>query len=104
MKIQVTCKDDTYYSDVVHGIERGESEYDVIINGKEFNDLKLTNHSCMGDVWENEYKIFRQKERTKCDNCEKCEFWEYCLGGAFHTWNFDENVQNKCTYNMIYSK
>ena len=53
------------------------------------------------DVWENKYEEFRNKERTKCEECSKCEWWEYCLGGAFHTWNFDENKQNKCVYNMI---
>ncbi len=53
------------------------------------------------DVWDNKYKEFRNKDRTKCEECSKCEQWEYCLGGAFHTWNFTDNIQNKCTYNMI---
>ncbi len=53
------------------------------------------------EVWDNKYKEFRNKDRTKCDECDKCEQWEYCLGGAYHTWNFSENKQNKCTYNMI---
>lgn len=53
------------------------------------------------DVWDNKYKEFRDENRTKCEECGKCEYWEYCLGGAFHTWNFEKNVQNKCTYNMI---
>lgn len=53
------------------------------------------------DVWDNKYKEFRDKNRTKCEKCSKCEHWEYCLGGAFHTWNFINDYQNKCTYNMI---
>lgn len=56
------------------------------------------------DVWDNKYKLFRNPNRTKCSTCENCENWEYCLGGAFHTWNFNDNEQNKCTYNMIYNK
>lgn len=56
------------------------------------------------DVWDNKYKEFRHENRTKCDSCEKCENWEYCLGGAFHTWDFGKNRQNKCIYNMIYDK
>lgn len=56
------------------------------------------------EVWDNKYQVFRNKERTKCEECGKCEYWEYCLGGALHTWNFNENLQNKCTYNMMYSK
>lgn len=55
------------------------------------------------NVWDNKYKEFRTKDRTKCDTCQKCEYWEYCLGGAYHTWNFEENKQNKCPYNMIYN-
>ena len=54
------------------------------------------------DVWENKYEPYRNKERTKCDECTKCKNWDYCLGGAFHTWNFEENRQNRCTYKMIF--
>lgn len=53
------------------------------------------------DVWDNKYKEFRSVNRTKCDKCAKCEYWDYCLGGAYHTWDFEKNMQNKCTYNMI---
>lgn len=56
------------------------------------------------DVWDNKYKEFRNEDRTKCDKCSKCEYWDWCLGGAFHTWNFTDNQQNKCTYNMVYEK
>ena len=55
------------------------------------------------EVWNNKYKQFRYRNRTTCESCEKCEFWEYCLGGSFHTWDFDKNIQKKCTYNMIYN-
>ena len=53
------------------------------------------------EVWENKYKEFRTKNRTKCKECEECKYWDYCLGGSYHTWNFDENRQNKCVYNII---
>ena len=53
------------------------------------------------DVWENKYKEFRTENRTKCDECNKCDKWDYCLGGAYHTWDFDKNVQKKCTYKLI---
>ena len=56
------------------------------------------------DVWDNKYKEFRKMDRTKNEECSKCENWDYCLGGAFHTWNFDENKQNKCPYKMMYVK
>lgn len=53
------------------------------------------------DVWNNKYKEFRTKDRTKCEECDNCTWWDYCLGGAFHTWNFEENKQNKCPYKMM---
>lgn len=54
------------------------------------------------EIWDNKYKEFRTEDRTKCEKCEKCEYWDYCLGGAYHTWNFEKNEQNKCTYKMMY--
>lgn len=56
------------------------------------------------DVWENKYKSFRNKNRTKCEECANCDSWEYCLGGSYHTWNFEDNIQNKCPYKMMYNK
>lgn len=56
------------------------------------------------EVWDNKYKEFRTTTRTTCKECEKCAYWDYCLGGSFHTWNFEENVQNKCVYRMLHEK
>ena len=54
------------------------------------------------DVWENKYEVYRDRNRTSCEECTKCKNWDYCLGGAFHTWNFEENKQNRCAYKMIF--
>lgn len=54
------------------------------------------------EVWENQYKEFRKEDRTKCKNCENCKYWQFCLGGAYHTWNFEKGIQNKCPYEMMY--
>lgn len=61
-------------------------------------NIKIDNFK---EVWDNKYKEFRTKNRTKCEECENCEFWKYCLGGAYHTWDFEKNKQNKCTYHML---
>ncbi|MCI8621928.1 MAG: SPASM domain-containing protein [Clostridia bacterium] len=29
------------------------------------------------EVWENKYKEFRTKDRTKCEKCEECEWWNF---------------------------
>lgn len=62
-------------------------------------NIKIDNFK---DVWDNKYKEFRTIDRTKCEHCEKCKFWDFCLGGPYHTWNFEENIQNICPYEMIY--
>ncbi len=56
------------------------------------------------EVWDNKYQEFRTKDRTKCKECTECEYWKFCLGGAFHTWNFEENKQNRCPYTMMQEK
>ena len=53
------------------------------------------------EVWDNKYTEFRDKNRMACEECNKCENWDYCLGGALHTWNFEEKCQNKCPYKMM---
>lgn len=53
------------------------------------------------DVWEKEFKIFRNENRTKCDKCSKCSKWKYCLGDSFHTWNFDDNRPNFCIKDIL---
>lgn len=55
------------------------------------------------EVWDNKYKEFRNKDRTKCKRCEECKYWEYCLGGSLHTWNFEKNIQNRCVYSILYN-
>ena len=53
------------------------------------------------EVWNNKYKIFRNKERTKCEKCGSCEYWEECLGGSFHLWDFENNKPKVCHLEMI---
>ena len=48
------------------------------------------------DIWKNKFKIFRNKNRTKCKKCSKCEHWDECLGGSFHLWDFNKNEPKRC--------
>jgi len=70
------------------------------------NELKQGNIRVdnFADIWKNKYTEFRTQNRTKCDYCAKCEHWEYCLGGAYHTWNFEKSLQEVCPYDMIYKE
>ena len=53
------------------------------------------------DVWENKFKLFRNKYRTSCDKCMKCKSFKYCKGDSFHTWNFDLNEPNFCIKDIL---
>jgi radical SAM protein with 4Fe4S-binding SPASM domain len=48
------------------------------------------------DIWENEFRMFRDENRTSNDKCQKCENWKVCYGGALHSWDFENNQQKVC--------
>ncbi len=48
------------------------------------------------DVWNNKFQFFRDKNRTKCNECIVCKHWEQCLGGALHSWDFNKKVPKIC--------
>lgn len=52
------------------------------------------------DVWENGFQIFRKG--LTCEQCEKCSEFEFCKGGAYHTWNFDENRPDVCFKDILF--
>lgn len=53
------------------------------------------------DVWSNKYEVFRDKKRTWCTKCGECEYWDECLGGSFHLWDFDKKEPKICHLEMI---
>lgn len=48
------------------------------------------------EVWENKFKIFRDRNRLLNDKCKNCDHWEECLGGALHTYDRDSKEQRVC--------
>ena len=53
------------------------------------------------DVWENKFQKFRKNRITTNEKCKKCKSYKYCRGGSFHTWNFDDNIQNMCMKKIL---
>ena len=53
------------------------------------------------DVWEHRFKKYRSINRTSNAKCKKCSDWKFCLGDAFHTWDFDENKPNFCVHEIF---
>lgn len=52
-------------------------------------------------VWRDGFKQYRSDMR-KCGECAECKDYSFCAGGAFHTWNFDENKQNVCFKGILF--
>jgi radical SAM protein with 4Fe4S-binding SPASM domain len=55
-----------------------------------------------GDVWENKFRVFRDKEKLKSGHCTECDQWIFCLGGGLHERNKDLEAQG-CTFRNINS-
>ncbi|MGN1119239.1 MAG: radical SAM protein [Oscillospiraceae bacterium] len=53
------------------------------------------------DVWKNKFTEYRSDMR-KQGPCADCRDYEFCAGGAFHTWNFDECRQNVCFKGVLF--
>ncbi|MEE1078832.1 MAG: radical SAM protein [Agathobacter sp.] len=48
------------------------------------------------EIWENEFKIYREHKENKSKTCKKCEHKDNCQGGGYHTWDFDKNEPLIC--------
>lgn len=53
------------------------------------------------DVWQNRYKVFRQKEWTKTGECENCKVYKYCEGNGMHLRDEKTGELLFCHYNRI---
>ena len=53
------------------------------------------------NVWKNKYEIFRTDYR-KTGPCADCEYYRYCAGDSFHTWNFDEMRPDLCLKGIMF--
>lgn len=56
------------------------------------------------EIWNNRYKLFRDRNWRKCGDCKNCSWWEFCEGNSLHLWNFGDNKLTLCNYNLINKK
>lgn len=52
------------------------------------------------DIWKNEFEIFRTDYR-KCGPCKDCKDYDFCVGDAYHTWDFDKMEPRLCMRDML---
>jgi radical SAM enzyme (rSAM/lipoprotein system) len=48
------------------------------------------------DVWENEFKVMRDRTWTKTGICLNCRDYKNCTGGAMHLWNENQDCIMSC--------
>ena len=53
------------------------------------------------DVWENKYRIFRDRRWSKTGTCRKCEWWGLCRGNSLHLWDWGKMAPRMCHYRML---
>ena len=49
------------------------------------------------DVWENGFKLYRDRKWMKTGECRDCKVWRYCQGGAMHLRGSDGQILS-CNY------
>ena len=54
------------------------------------------------EVWEKGFKEFRRDLADSNEKCSSCPEKKYCRGGAFHSWNFDENRPEVCFKDILF--
>lgn len=56
------------------------------------------------DIWENEFKAFRYDRSGDNEKCANCSSNKYCMGGAFHTWDYVNKTQRLCLMDSLEKK
>lgn len=55
------------------------------------------------EVWKNNFEFYRNPNRTRAKQCKKCEYWNYCKGDSFHTFDFETNTPQFC-YKKLFTE
>ncbi|RKM54320.1 radical SAM protein [Butyrivibrio sp. X503] len=53
------------------------------------------------DIWKNEFKGFRYDRSVDNEKCSNCASRKYCMGGAFHTWDYANKTQRLCLIDAL---
>lgn len=57
-------------------------------------------HDSFWDVWQNEFKLYRDRKWMKTDECAHCKVWRYCQGNGMHLRDGNGKLQ-VCQYKKI---
>lgn len=58
-------------------------------------------HDDFAEIWENKFRLFRERSWTKIGICANCRFYKYCLGNGLHLRNEKTGELMFCHLNRI---
>lgn len=53
-------------------------------------------------VWQNGFRAYRRDLCDLNEKCRSCSEKEFCTGGAYHSWNFDNNEPMVCFKDVLF--
>ena len=53
------------------------------------------------DVWRNRFRLYRTSLADKNEACRTCADRDFCDGGSYHSWNYDNNRQMVCMKEIL---
>lgn len=54
-------------------------------------------------VWKNGFRMYRTDLCNRSERYKVCSEQEFCQGGSFHSWDFEENEQRVCYKGILFS-
>jgi radical SAM enzyme (rSAM/lipoprotein system) len=88
----------------VAGLSVASIRYDGAISGclsirSDYNQGNIHTDN-FWDLWENSFKLYRDRKWMKKDECGDCKVWRYCQGGAMHLRDAEGKILS-CNYLKI---
>ena len=53
-------------------------------------------------IWYNGFEFFRTSLADKNDNCRNCSYANFCDGGAYHSWDYNNNKPLVCFKDVLF--
>jgi len=60
-------------------------------------------HDSFLDIWNNRFKIMRDRRWTKTGICKNCDAYKNCCGGSMHMWNEKKDTIMSCIYQQLHN-
>ena len=56
------------------------------------------------DIWRNRFEIYRTSLAERNEDCSKCSVKKWCRGGAYHSWDYENEKQKVCMKGILFDE